>query len=175
MISTIIHLLVIIGSLSIYSSTYTDLTDDNSSTTLAVVECNTRGSLPNSVTWQRNGVKIDLDNAKYEMIQTMTNRRYSHYQYKLIVRDVFGALGNLTYSCMVTNFYGTDSRSVYFTKAGKHLYILVKLSLHQFHSQCSCRDHCIFRTFLWRLSFTNVQNLRLASWPTEHEQYRCTY
>lgn len=112
------------GSPSLNSSDYQDLTEDISSSALAIVRCITHTSPPTSVTWKRNGVAIDVDGGKYETMQIVTDRKHSHYDNTLIVNDLTEILGNPTYTCIITNSAGETFHDIRMdiSISGKHIY-----------------------------------------------------
>ena len=98
-----------------YRSGYTDLSRNNSNTTLnllGTIICSTRYSSPTNVTWERDGVTVPLDGDRYEMMQTVTDRRNSYYDNILLIRDAFGLAGNHTYTCYITNYAGNTSKDI---------------------------------------------------------------
>ena len=76
---------------------------------MAVIECFTTGSPPTNVVWQRNGEVVDVDGDYYETMQIVTNRRNSHYRNILVVNDVVSVIGSLTFTCVISNWYGSVS------------------------------------------------------------------
>ena len=76
---------------------YTDFTDDNSTSTLAVVTCETRHLQPQNVSWLRNGELLSLDGHDYEMTHELRERTDSHYGNNLVIRNVFGLLNSPVY------------------------------------------------------------------------------
>lgn len=93
-------------------SGYTDQSRDNSTTAMAQFECYTTDSTPTTVIWKRNGEMINIDGDKYATMQVVTDRRNTHYRNILIVRDVFGVIGNFTYSCEIENTAGSTRHSI---------------------------------------------------------------
>ena len=79
---------------------------------MAVIECYTTGSPPTDVVWQRNGEVIDVDGDYYETMQIVTNRRNSHYRNILVVNDIVSVIGSLTFTCVISNWYGSVSLNV---------------------------------------------------------------
>ena len=99
----------------VYRSGYTDLSENNSDTTLnllGTIICSTRYSPPTNVTWERDGVTVSVDGEKYEMIQTVTDRSNSYYDNILLIRDAIGLAGNHTYTCDISNYAGSTSQDI---------------------------------------------------------------
>ena len=82
---------------------YTDFTDDNSTSTLAVVTCETRHLQQQNVSWLRNGEILSLDGHDYEMTHELIDRTDSHYGNNLVIRDVFGLLNSPVYTCRIAS------------------------------------------------------------------------
>ena len=57
----------------------------------------------------KDGDVLDIDGVKYKTYQTVTNRRTSTYQNILVVDDVIENITG-TYTCKVTNSFGSSSR-----------------------------------------------------------------
>ena len=59
----------------------------------------------------KDGDTLDIDGVKYKTYQTVTNRRSSTYENTLVVDDdIVNITG--TYSCKVTNKFGSSSRDL---------------------------------------------------------------
>lgn len=102
------------GRPNIYASLsgYTDLTRDNSTTAMAQIECYTTNSPPTHVIWQKNGEIINTDGFMYDEIQIVTDHRNSHYRNVLLVNDLVSVVGDLTFSCNVSNVNGSASLNI---------------------------------------------------------------
>ena len=113
------------GVPSIYSTSYIDLTSDPSTDFLAKLECLSQRSIPTNVTWWMNGIEVDMDNSSYQTVQRVVQQSGSYFQNTLLITDLFGALGNHSYTCSVENHFGNDSETVTFNKKGNssHIYI----------------------------------------------------
>ena len=117
------------GSLSLNSSDYQDLTQDVSSTALAIMRCITQASPPTDVTWKRNGVEVDVDGVKYEMMQIVTDRKKSFYYNTLIINVVTEILESPMYTCVITNSVGRISHDIptNISISGTHTYLILSL------------------------------------------------
>ena len=58
---------------------------------------------------------LNIDGVKYKTYQTVTDRRTSTYQNTLVVDDVIENITG-TYTCKVTNRFGSSSRVLTVTK-----------------------------------------------------------
>ena len=88
-------------------------------TLLGTITCSTRYSPPMHVIWYRDGVRVALDGDRYEMIQSVTDRRSSSYDSVLLIRDAVGHAGNHTYTCWIGNYVGRDAKNTSTTMTGK--------------------------------------------------------
>lgn len=82
---------------------YTDITDDDSTSTLAIITCDTRNVQPKNVTWLRNGNLLHIDRHNYEITQQLQNRESSEYSNSLLIRDVIGLIHSPTYACKISS------------------------------------------------------------------------
>ena len=107
---------------SVHGSSYTDLTYDSTTDALAKLECRTRNSIATNVTWLRDGTKVDIDGDQYQTVQFVdgryNGRTNSYFRNILLVRDLFGALGSIDYTCLVSNHLGNDSQDILLRKKG---------------------------------------------------------
>lgn len=99
-------------SIDVAMSGYTDLTSDSHTTALAQIECYTINSPPTKVIWKKNGDIIDVEMDKYTALQVVIDRRNSHYQNILMIRDVLDIMGNFTFTCEIENSAGSAHHSV---------------------------------------------------------------
>ena len=99
----IISFCFILDQPTLYKHNYTDFTDDLSTSTLAVVTCETRFIQPQLVSWLRNGDSLSIDGHDYETNNTLSNREGSEYIHNLVIRDAIGLINSPTYTCRVTN------------------------------------------------------------------------
>ena len=97
------------------------MTRDSSTTAMAVIECYTTGSPPTNVVWQRNGKVVDVDGENYETMQIVIDRRNSHYRNNIIISDTFGVIGNLTYTCEISNFAGVTAHNININLSGMYM------------------------------------------------------
>ena len=102
-------------------SGYTDLTSNSQTTALAQIECYTLNSPPTTVIWKKDGDIIDVEMDKYTAMQIVIDRRSSHYQNILLIRDVFNIMGNFTFTCEIENNAGSTHHSVNIDMAGNLL------------------------------------------------------
>ena len=100
-------------------SGYSDLTMDNNTTALAQIECYTTRSPATNVTWMRNGEVLTIDGVKYDAMQIVTDRIHSSYRNILLVNDVLSIVGNLIFSCNISNINGSTSLSIPTNITGK--------------------------------------------------------
>lgn len=110
-------------AIDILFSGYTDLTNNNDTTAMAEIECYTMNSPPTHVVWLKNGEEIELHDDNYETLQVVTDRRNSHYQNILVVRDVLGVM-NVTYTCKITNSAGSTQHNITIDLPGIYIHIL---------------------------------------------------
>ena len=109
------------GAPSVYSSSYTDMSNTRGSV-LGTLECLTQYSPPTTVTWLRDGVAVHVDGVGYETMQIVTERQsYSRYKNVLLIRNAAELVGTHTYTCSVSNAAGSNSRSISTTLTGKHI------------------------------------------------------
>ena len=85
---------------------------DNSTAALAQIECYTTRSPATNVTWMRNGELLTIDGVKYDAMQIVTDRVNSSYRNILVVNDVLSIVGNLTFSCIISNLNGNTSLDI---------------------------------------------------------------
>ena len=114
-------------SVNVVLSGYTDYTKDPDSPFLAIVECYTMNSPPTTVTWKRDGVKIDVQtDPHYETLQVVVDRINSHYRSILLIRSVLEIMGNHTFMCEIQNSGGSTYHSVTIDTSGIliHLYLI---------------------------------------------------
>ena len=102
-------------------SGYTDLTSNSQTTALTQIECYTLNSPPTTVIWKKDGDVIDVETDKYTAMQIVIDRRSSHYQNILLIRDVFDIMGNFTFTCEIENKAGSTHHSVSIDMAGNLL------------------------------------------------------
>lgn len=141
---------------TIYYTSYTDLTSDLSTDFLAKLECRSQRSIPTNVTWWRNGIEVDIDDGSYQIVQRVVQQRSSYFQNTLLIKDLFGALGNHSYTCSVENHFGNDSETVTFNKKGNS-YIACNVVL--FSINISFRNQFFFiENSLWRQTHLNLPN-----------------
>ena len=98
---------------SITDIKYTNLINADNDT-LGMIEFSTSYSPPTEVTWLRDGRSVTVDGYNYEMEHVVTNRyyQYTYYYNVLFIRDAVGLAGYHTYTCTVTNYAGTTSRTI---------------------------------------------------------------
>ena len=99
-------------------SGYTDLIRDSHTTALAQIECYTTNSPPTTVIWKKNSDVIDVETNTYTTLQIVIDRRNSHYQNILMIRDVLDIMGNFTFTCDIENSAGSAHHSVSIDIAG---------------------------------------------------------
>ena len=97
---------------------YRDLTDISHMSGLGLVMCKTSGFSPTSVVWKKNNSSLNGDRSAYQAMQSVVNRATSSYSNTLIIFDVHGVLGNITYTCSVKNPTGEVSRDIQLTNTG---------------------------------------------------------
>ena len=100
------------------SPEYRDLTDISHMSGLGLIMCNTSGFPPTSVVWKKNNSSVNGDSSAYQAMQRVVNRTTSSYSNILIIFDVLGILGNVTYTCSVRNPAGEVSRDIQLTNKG---------------------------------------------------------
>ena len=134
------HIYYYLDAPSIEDIEYTDLINAYNDT-LGMIEFSTRFSPPTSVTWLRDGTPVTVDGYNYEMEHIVTDRLYqnTYYYNVLFIRDAVGLAGYHTYTCTVTNYAGTTSRSIRFSGSTT----LVLESINHNHQFC-----ILFRTLL---------------------------
>ena len=94
-------------------SGFTDLTKDNSTSTMAELVCYTTNAPPTNIVWLRDGEEIDIDGVTYDSHQMVVDRINSHYRNILLVKEVKNIIGNLTFTCRVSNLYGSASFDIF--------------------------------------------------------------
>ena len=62
---------------------------------------------------------IDIDNDRYVMTQTITDRHSSYYDNILQIMDVISLAGNHLFTCSVSNLAGSTSQDISTTLRGK--------------------------------------------------------
>ena len=102
-------------------SGFTDLTKDNSTSLMAALVCYTAQTPPTNIVWLRNGEEIDIDGVMYDSEQIVVDRINSHYRNILLVKEVKNIIGNLTFSCNVSNSYGSSSLDISTSLSGNIL------------------------------------------------------
>lgn len=85
---------------------------DNNTAGLAQIECYTTQSPATNVTWMRNGELLTIDGVKYDTMQIVTDRIDSSYRNILVMNDVLSIVGNLTFSCIISNLNGSTSLNI---------------------------------------------------------------
>ena len=65
---------------------------------------------------------IDIDNDRYVMTQTITDRHSSYYDNILQIMDVISLAGNHLFTCSVSNLAGSTSQDISTTLRGKQQY-----------------------------------------------------
>ena len=94
---------------------YKDLTNISHTSGLGLIICNTSGFPPTSVVWKKNNSSVNGDSSAYQTMQRVVWRATSAYSNILIIFDVLGVLGNITYTCSVRNPAGEVSRDIQLT------------------------------------------------------------
>ena len=97
---------------------YRDLTDISHMSGLGLILCKTSGFPPTSVMWKKDNSSVNGDSSRYQAMQKVVNRASSSYNNILIIFDVLGILGNVTYTCSVRNPAGEVSRDIQLTNKG---------------------------------------------------------
>ena len=82
---------------------YTDLTDDTTTTALAIVTCQTMNIQPHRVTWLRNGEPLVINGNDYDTLQVLHNHKGSVYNIRLIIMNVLELLDKPTYTCYISS------------------------------------------------------------------------
>lgn len=123
---------MILGAPNVYSSFYQDFSSYSySSREIGSITCRTRYSPPTIVTWQRDGVTVDVDGDRYQMTQTVTDRRNSYYDNILLVHNAADLVGNHTFTCSISNYAGSTFASTNTTMRG--YYSKEYFSIHMWH------------------------------------------
>ena len=91
---------------------YSDLTLDPNTTNMAQLACLSVDTPPTHVTWFRNGEEIENDGLMYYSVQIVTDRFNSHYKTVLVVKQVINIIGELHFSCVLSNFGGNTSFAI---------------------------------------------------------------
>ena len=123
------------GQHQVYCS-YVNLLEEATSDDLVRVHCDTYNYPPTYVVWKKNGADVNVDGENYEALQTIMDRRDSHYSNTLIIRDVAGILEMPVYTCVVGNVEGNVLGSVKvdisITFSGTCMYVYIdRLSFNQ--------------------------------------------
>ena len=105
-------------SIDVAMSGYTDLTHDSHTTALAQIECYTTNSPPTTVIWKKDSDVIDVETNRYTALQIVIDRRNSHYQNILMIRDIWDIMGSSTFTCEIENSAGSIHHSVSIDIAG---------------------------------------------------------
>ena len=79
---------------------------------MAELVCYTTNVPPTKIVWLRNGEEIDIDGVTYVSQQIVVDRINSHYRNILLVKEVINFIGNLTFTCNVSNLYGNASLDI---------------------------------------------------------------
>ena len=110
---------------------YSDLTLDPNTTNMAQLACLSVNTPPTHVTWFRNGEEIEIDGLMYDSVQIVTDRFNSHYKTVLVVKQVINIIGELHFSCVLSNFGGNTSFAIPTNVSGIHLWFwcAIKFSL----------------------------------------------
>ena len=82
---------------------YTDLTDDASTSALAIVTCQTRNLQPHRVSWLKNGEPLLVNGKDYEVFQVLHSRNGSVYNSSLVIRDVLELVDTPSYTCHISS------------------------------------------------------------------------
>ena len=99
---------------------YRDLTDVADVPGLGMIICNSRGVPPTKITWKRDNVVLSVGgSSSYQQIQKVVSRASSAYLNILIVMDINEVIGNCTYTCIVSNERGGDSREIELSNTGR--------------------------------------------------------
>ena len=117
---------------------------------IANITCMTENSPPTNVTWMMDGSILDTDSQNYSVLQTVTNRRTSHYNTTLLIRNLPSIIGTHNFTCLISNIAGSDAKSIT-TKYFFHGMNILKLllvwpsNINQFlYSNSSCKYSCVF-------------------------------
>ena len=83
-----------------------DLTTSGNSIT-----CDTMGSIPTTVTWERDGSAIVTEGSMtYSVTPTLVNRATSEYSFELTINPIGSVDGE--YLCIVANQLGSDTSNI---------------------------------------------------------------
>lgn len=85
---------------------------DVSSTAMAEILCHTGNTPPTNIVWMRNGEVLDIDGITYDSLRIVVNRVHSHYMNILVVNEVINIIGSLTFTCNISNQYGSTSFNI---------------------------------------------------------------
>ena len=81
-----------------------------------MIEIKTRYYPPTNVTCKRNGEIVVaypcMKKDGYEVMQVITNRRYSYYTTYIQIRNACDLVGRNVYTCTVENSAGRHSRNI---------------------------------------------------------------
>ena len=72
--------------------------------------CSSSGGPATTVTWERNGVALNLNGTGYQQTQTVTNPATATYRTTLTSSDASVFAG--TFTCTVTNTRGSDTGAI---------------------------------------------------------------
>lgn len=119
----ILFTIIIVGAPSIYNSYYQDLSTNPASTAVGIITCQSRYSPPTNITWQRDGVAIDINDDRYVMLQTVTDQyNLTYYDNVLQIMDVVSLAGNHIFTCSISNLAGSTSQDISTMLRGKQSY-----------------------------------------------------
>ena len=80
---------------------------DPNSEAMAEIVCYTSNTPPTTVVWMKSGEVIDADETAYDSLQVVVDRVDSHYRNILVVKEITSNIGDLTFTCNVSNLYGS--------------------------------------------------------------------
>lgn len=95
-----------------FSNLLTQNTEDDLSSALIEIVCNTKISPPTNVKWLRDGKNLNIDGTLYQTAVRVADRRNYLYNTTLIIRDAANIGGIHNYTCIVSNTRGEDQMTI---------------------------------------------------------------
>ena len=94
---------------------------DPNNDAMAEIVCYTSNTPPTTVVWRKSGEVIDADETAYDSLQVVVDRVDSHYRNILVVKEITSIIGDQTFTCNVSNLYGSVPFTVSTNLSGKFL------------------------------------------------------
>ena len=78
----------------------------------SILTCTSTGSPATNITWMRDGQPLSIDKSRYQLTQTVNDRRLSTYENVLTINAAVSNIYRHTYTCTVINVLGRNSKTV---------------------------------------------------------------